>query len=108
VAIGSDADISVLEAFTGNREAMLETHSAAALKKMIKFVSVRALKVARTGVVMGEGIDSADVKQNEMVEGLREIKEEAAALDADSGEFGKNTHLVLCADAGRESPEARS
>jgi uncharacterized protein YegL len=46
IAIGDDADKEVLKAFTGTMEAVLETHSAAMLKKMIKFVSVRASQMA--------------------------------------------------------------
>jgi len=50
VAIGDDADRDILAKFTGGIESVLEAHNAAALKKIIKFVSVRASKVASQSV----------------------------------------------------------
>jgi uncharacterized protein YegL len=40
IAIGSDADKSVLTKFTGNSEAVLAVHSAAMLRKMIRFIDM--------------------------------------------------------------------
>jgi uncharacterized protein YegL len=50
IAIGDDADRGVLAKFTGSTETVLEVHNAAALKKLIKFVSVRASKIASQSV----------------------------------------------------------
>ena len=50
VAIGDDANNSRLAQFTGSTESVLEVHSAAMLKKMIKFVSVRASQIASQSV----------------------------------------------------------
>ena len=53
IAIGEDANKAVLEEFTGSKEAVLEVHNAKALKKMIKFVSVRASEVASKSTDIG-------------------------------------------------------
>lgn len=50
VAIGDDANKNRLAEFTGSIESVLEVHNAAMLKKMIKFVSVRASQVASQSV----------------------------------------------------------
>jgi uncharacterized protein YegL len=46
VAIGDNANKTILAEFTGDAEAVLEVHNAKMLKKMIKFVSVRVSQVA--------------------------------------------------------------
>jgi uncharacterized protein YegL len=46
VAIGEDADLAILEKFTGFKEAVLTVHSAKALKNMIKKVAVRSSQIA--------------------------------------------------------------
>jgi uncharacterized protein YegL len=90
VAIGDDADKDVLKAFTGSMEAVLETHSAATLKKMIKFVSVRASQVASKSSDVGDSqADMGDEqKQQELNTALQEFKDEvAAAPDTDQGDW---------------------
>ena len=78
VAIGDDANKDVLKEFTGTMEAVLETHSAAMLKKMIKFVSVRASQVASKGSnVAGDDLGD-EQKQQELNANLQEFKEEVA------------------------------
>jgi len=81
IAIGEDANKSVLKAFTGSMEAVLETHNAASLKKMIKFVSVTASKVAsRSSNVGQEETESGDgQKQQELNASLTELQNEIAA-----------------------------
>ncbi|MDR0496562.1 MAG: VWA domain-containing protein [Treponema sp.] len=81
IAIGDDADKEVLKEFTGTMEAVLETRSAAMLKKMIKFVSVRASQVAsRSSNVSDSGADWGDEqKQQELNTNLQEFKEDIAA-----------------------------
>lgn len=78
VAIGSDADKSVLEEFTGSIEAVLEVHSPAMLRKMIKFVSVRASEVASKSANVGTGDDSCESKQDAFIDELNAFKVEAA------------------------------
>ena len=50
VAIGDNANKNRLAEFTGSAESVLEVHSTAMLKKMIKFVSVRASQIASQSV----------------------------------------------------------
>jgi uncharacterized protein YegL len=81
VAIGDDANKDVLKEFTGTIEAVLETHNAATLKKMIKFVSVRASQVAsKSSNVNDAAADLGDEqKQQELNASLQEFKEEIAS-----------------------------
>jgi uncharacterized protein YegL len=81
VAIGDDANKEVLKAFTGTMEAVLETHSAAMLKKMIKFVSVRASQVASksSNVSDSQAGTGDEQKQEEVNAALKEFVEDAAA-----------------------------
>lgn len=81
IAIGDDANKDMLKEFTGSIEAVLETHNAATLKKMIKFVSVRASQVASKSSNVGdEGIDLGDAqKQQELNSNLQEFAGEIAS-----------------------------
>ncbi|MCL2433664.1 MAG: VWA domain-containing protein [Clostridia bacterium] len=84
VAIGQDADKLVLEEFTGSGEAVLEVHNAAMLRKMIKFVSVRASEVASRSANVGSGEES---KQEAFIEELADFKiEVAASAEIDGGD----------------------
>jgi uncharacterized protein YegL len=84
VAIGEDANTdenkNVLKEFTGTMEAVLETHNAAMLKKMIKFVSVRASQVASKSSNVSDAAQEAgdEQKQAEVNTALQEFAEEAA------------------------------
>jgi len=87
VAIGDEANKDVLAEFTGTKEAVLEVHNAAALKKMIKFVSVRASQVASKSSNAGAAAGD-EQKQAELNASLQEIKEETAASpDNDQGDW---------------------
>jgi len=77
IAIGDDANKDVLKEFTGSMESVLEVHNAALLKKMIKFVSVRASQVASKSSNVGAISDEA--KQQELNASLQEFTEEVAA-----------------------------
>ena len=77
IAIGDDANKEVLKEFTGTMEAVLEVHNAKMLKKMIKFVSVRASQVASKSSNVGAVSD--EQKQHELNESLQELVEEVAA-----------------------------
>jgi uncharacterized protein YegL len=90
IAIGDDANKDVLKEFTGSMEAVLEVHNAATLKKMIKFVSVRASQVAsKSSNVSDSGVDVGDEqKQEEVNAALDELKDEiAVAPDNDQAEW---------------------
>ena len=90
IAIGDDANKDMLKEFTGTMEAVLETRNAAMLKKMIKFVSVRASQVAsKSSNVSESGKDTGDEqKQEELNETLQEFAEEIAiSPDNDQSEW---------------------
>jgi uncharacterized protein YegL len=90
VAIGDDANKDVLKEFTGSMEAVLEVHNTAMLKKMIKFVSVRASQVASKSADIGDSADGGDEqKQRELNANLQEFQEEetAAAPDNDQDDW---------------------
>jgi len=90
IAIGDDANKEVLKEFTGTMEAVLETHNAAMLKKMIKFVGVRASQVASKSFnVSDDAPDLGDEqKQQELNSNLHEFAEEiAAAPDNDQSDW---------------------
>jgi len=82
IAIGEDADKDVLKEFTGTIEAVLETRNAATLKRMIKFVSVRASQVASKSSNVNEAAgDLGDAqKQMELNANLQEFAQEVAAV----------------------------
>lgn len=84
LAIGKDADISVLAEFTGTPEAVVEVHNANQLKKMIKFMSIRASEVASTSSHVGSKSDeSGNSKQNDMIDQLQSFAQELNNDDAD-------------------------
>ena len=91
VAIGDEANKDMLKEFTGHMEAVLEVHNSTMLKKMIKFVSVRASQVASKSSNVNEAAagDTGDAaKQEELNEVLTVFAEEAAAApDQDDGEW---------------------
>ena len=102
VAIGADADKSVLEEFTGSREAVLEVHTPAMLRKMIKFISIRASEIASrsanvgapggssgsgsgSGGSGGDDDGGGDSKQDAFIDELNNFKVEVAdSADADT------------------------
>jgi len=77
IAIGDDANKDMLKEFTGSMESVLETHNAATLKKMIKFVSVRASQVASKSSNVGDFSPEAgdEQKQQELNSNLQEFVE---------------------------------
>jgi uncharacterized protein YegL len=81
IAIGDDANKDMLKEFTGSMEAVLETHNAATLKKMIKFVSVRASQVASKSSNVGDesAYTGDEQKQQELNANLQEFADEIAA-----------------------------
>jgi len=79
VAIGDDANKDVLKEFTGTIEAVVEVHNAANLKKMIKFVSVRASQVASKSTNAGSGASGDAQKQAELNASIQELNAEIVA-----------------------------
>jgi uncharacterized protein YegL len=78
VAIGGEANKNVLKEFTGTMEAVMEVHNAAKLKKLIRFVSVRASQVASKSSNITSGDMGDEQKQVELNKSLQELNEEFA------------------------------
>lgn len=88
VAIGDDANKTVLADFTGNTEAVITVHTAEALKKWIQFVSVTASQIGSksSNTVGASGDSGAEVvsKQDEFVKEIKAQAETPEAADWDS------------------------
>lgn len=88
VAIGDDANETVLADFTGNREAVIKVHTPEALKKWIQFVSVRASEIGSKS--SNAGTASSDIgseivsKQDEFVKEIKAQAETEEAAEWDS------------------------
>lgn len=75
LAIGQDADISVLSQFTGNKEAVFPIMNKTGMKKMIRFVTVRSSQV-------GSDNDSAALKpEDKQQKVIDAINEDVQELD---------------------------
>ena len=93
VAIGEDANKTVLADFTGNVESVITVHTPEALKKWIQFVSVRASEIgskssnagsdsnSNDSATSGEGTDVAS-KQDEFVKEIQAQAADAAEWDS--------------------------
>ena len=81
VAIGDDANKNRLAEFTGSIESVLEVHSAAMLKKMIKFVSVRVSQIASQSVQVTHTANTiaagAITDMNDLADGNHSLKQAA-------------------------------
>jgi uncharacterized protein YegL len=82
IAIGNDADKSVLSEFTGNSEAVLEVHNKTALKKIIKFVSVTSSQVNSKS----NGVKD-DTKQDEVISQIKDYIDTSNINDVDEEDF---------------------
>jgi uncharacterized protein YegL len=89
LAIGDDANKQTLAAFTGGMESVLEVHNTMALKKVIKFVSLRSSQIASksiqaagttgsTATMQGDG--DTTVKQQTLNTQLAEVVTEISAV----------------------------
>ncbi len=84
IAIGADANTDVLAEFTGNIESVITVHSPEALKKWIRFVSVRASEIGSKSSSVGSQNENEDnsvtteeeVKQKEFTDAIVQNKEE--------------------------------
>ena len=84
VAIGEDANKTVLSDFTGNIESVITVHTPEALKKWIQFVSVRASEIGSKGIADSSANSSTDSapdvfsKQDEFVKEIQAQTADAA------------------------------
>jgi len=80
VAIGDDADCSVLEEFTDNCEAVIRTHTPEALKKMIRFVTITSSKIGSKSQALIEG-GAVQAKQDAMIQDIKDYLTENPDID---------------------------
>lgn len=75
IAIGADANQSVLAEFTGNKEAVITVHNPEALKKWIQFVSVRSSEIGSQSADVGTAADPNDLpsKQDIFINEIKSI-----------------------------------
>ncbi|WP_010260754.1 vWA domain-containing protein [Treponema primitia] len=76
IAIGHDANTDVLKEFTGSIESVFEIQNKHMLKRMIRFVSVTASRVASKSSNAGS-VDGDEAKQAELNAGIKEELQEA-------------------------------
>ena len=87
VAIGNDADINVLEAFTGNIESVLTVHTPAALAKMITFITVTASEIGSKSSSVGSSTDAIQTKQDDFNDALAAMAPAIVSNDSDDDEW---------------------
>lgn len=85
LGIGEKADLDVLESFTGNREAVLQTNNVKHLKSMIQFVSVTSSQIASQSVSGGIKEDgTVKTKQEQIQEQIQDfVTDNLDGLDDD-------------------------
>jgi uncharacterized protein YegL len=79
VAIGDDADLSVLEQFTGNKEAVTRVHRPEHLRKMIRFIAITSSKIGSRSRPTGEG-GLVQTGQEAMIRALKDLSENDSSL----------------------------
>ena len=82
IAIGNDADKEMLTQFAGNSEAVIEVHNKAALKAIIKFVSITSSQVNSKS----SGVEDAS-KQDKVIEQIKGYVDTENIEDVDLDEF---------------------
>jgi len=91
VAIGyGESNDAILAEFTGNRETVLHTNDPAALKKLIKFVTITSSTVASKGTAATDSgdVDSQDGLDDMTSQLAEEFTSNPPTLAADDGDFG--------------------
>ena len=73
LAIGQDADVNVLAEFTGNKEAVFQIMNKAAMRNMIRFVTVRSSEIGSKN--NKAGLKPED-KQQEVIDAIKEDRQE--------------------------------
>lgn len=93
IAIGDDANQQILAEFTGNVESVITVHTPEALKKWIRFVSVRASEIGSksANAAPTNNTDSDNSIVSKQDEFIKDINAQAAdASDWDNYDDGNN------------------
>jgi len=83
IAIGDDANTEVLAEFTGTSEAVITVHTPEALRKWIKFVSVRSSEIGSRSANVGMG-EEEESKQEKVLHDINEEWNMSTDFDDDS------------------------
>lgn len=60
VAIGNDADLNVLQEFTGSNESVLTVHTPKALAQMVRFISITSSDIGSKSSSVGLGVGTGE------------------------------------------------
>ena len=91
-AVGNDVNQEILERFTGTPETVISIHNKSQLERMIKFVSVRASKIASKSSSIKEDTSDSDLtsKQQEVIDALKEADLDSDTISDDEVEWKSN------------------
>jgi len=83
IAIGDEAEKSVLTEFTGTSEAVITTHTPEALKKMIRFVSVTSSKIGSQSLPFSDD-NNQQTKQTKVNQDIQDYLNQNPDVDQDA------------------------
>ena len=86
IAIGEDADISVLEQFTGSNEAVFTVHNIDALKQIIRIVAVTSSQIGSKSSSAGDATKQEQVVE-EIKDAIQDINGAEVATSVDSSSY---------------------
>ena len=86
IAIGEDADISVLEQFTGSNEAVFTVHNIDALKQIIRIVAVTSSQIGSKSSSAGDATKQDQVVE-EIKDAIQDINGAEVATSVDSSSY---------------------
>ena len=85
VAIGDDADHTILTEFTGTSEAVITTHTPEALKKMIRFVSVTSSKIGSQSLPINDN-ENSQTKQDKLNQNIQDYLKNNPDVDQNAAD----------------------
>lgn len=86
IAIGDDADISVLEQFTGSNEAVFTVHNIDALKQIIRIVAVTSSQIGSKSSSAGDASKQDQVVE-EIKDAIQDVNGAEVATSVDSSSY---------------------
>lgn len=86
IAIGEDADLSVLEQFTGSNEAVFTVHNIDALKQIIRIVAVTSSQIGSKSSSAGDATKQDQVVE-EIKDAIQDINGAEVATSVDSSSY---------------------
>ena len=86
IAIGEDADKSVLEQFTGSNEAVFTVHNIDALKQIIRIVAVTSSQIGSKSSSAGDATKQEQVVE-EIKDAIQDINGAEVATSVDTSTY---------------------